>query len=270
MRSNLSSSLSTAARTVSGSSSSSANWRGTRPTTSSSPSPSSLRIASIWRRSNISRCCLSRPSVTSLRMLVLQLEVGERLARPRRAPARGAPRRRSSRAARRAAPASRSGEYAAMSASCPGVVDAGEDVADAARAAVLEDRLDDRAVLAWPARARGRSASGSSTRLDLHVQRALVADRSRCRRGPGRRRGSRGRGCRWAARPRSRSGRSCRRLAYRPSTRGTSTSRSPACSAAAPGALRLVGLERDRDDHLREHDALRERQQGQQLASVVV
>ncbi len=31
------------------------------------------------------------------------------------------------------------------------------------------------------------------------------------------------------------------------------------------GPLRLVGLERDRDHHLREHDALSEGQQGQEL-----
>ena len=39
------------------------------PTTSSSPSPSSLRIAASCWRSRYSRCCLSTPSVTSLRMV---------------------------------------------------------------------------------------------------------------------------------------------------------------------------------------------------------
>ena len=39
------------------------------PTTSSSPSPSSLRIAASCWRSRNSRCCLSTPSVTSLRIV---------------------------------------------------------------------------------------------------------------------------------------------------------------------------------------------------------
>ena len=82
----------------------SANFARYSATMSSSLSPSSLRIASIWRRSNISRCCLSRSSVTLVADLVLQLQVGESLARPRRARVPVALPRRPSRAARRAAP----------------------------------------------------------------------------------------------------------------------------------------------------------------------
>ena len=52
-------------------------WRGTRSTTSSSPSPSSLRIAASCWRSRYSRCCLSIPSVTSARICCGDLQFGE-------------------------------------------------------------------------------------------------------------------------------------------------------------------------------------------------
>ena len=58
-------------------------------------------------------------------------------------------------------------------------------------------------------------------------------------------------------------------VAKPPSTRGTSTMPAAGLLGRGAGPLRLVGLERDRDDHLREHDALRERQQGQQLGARV-
>ena len=41
----------------------------------------------------------------------------------------------------------------------------------------------------------------------------------------------------------------------------------PGLLGCGTGALRLIGLERDRDDHLREHDTLGERQQRQQLGA---
>ena len=43
----------------------------------------------------------------------------------------------------------------------------------------------------------------------------------------------------------------------------------PGLLGGGAGALRLVGLERDRDDHLREHDALREREHRKQLRARV-
>ena len=107
-----------------------------------------------------------------------------------------------------------------------GRVDAREDVADAARAAVLEDRLDDGAVLLGQLPGACRSAPGRRPARPPRAAR-LRCRRSRCRLGPGRRRGSRARGCRWAARRRSRSGRSCR-----PSRSG----RRP--GARAPGGVR--------------------------------
>ena len=123
-----------------------------------------------------------------------------------------------------------------MSASCPGVSTPASTSPMRRDAAVLEDRLDDRAVLLGQLRARSVGV-GLVERLDLHVQRALVADGAAARRGPGRRRGSPARACRWAARRRSRSGRSCRPWRSGRRSRGTSTRRRPACSAAAPARL---------------------------------
>ena len=68
VRSRRSISLATKLRAASAASSDSSFVRYS-PTTSSSPSPSSLRMAASCWRSRYSRCCLSTPSVTSLRIV---------------------------------------------------------------------------------------------------------------------------------------------------------------------------------------------------------
>ena len=70
-----------------------------------------------------------------------------------------------------------------MSASCAGLVDAGQHVRDAARAAVLEHRLDDGAVLARELAGRARKARLVEL-LDLDVQRALGAGDAAADPGP--------------------------------------------------------------------------------------
>ena len=251
-------------RTVSGRSCS-ANLARYSATTSSSPSPSSLRIASIWRRSNMLALLLVEIVGDVGADLVLQLEVGERsrASTPSTSSSRASTSTVSSSSTRCSIVSS--GEYAAVSASWPGIVDAGEHVGDAARATVLEDRLDDRAVLAR--RARGRARVGaSSSRASTCTCSAPCAPVSPVPMRP--------------------------RLTPRITRARVPFGRSPALSILAmvptvrepavdpghehdpvagrvgrrPGPLRLVGLERDRDDHLRQHDALREGQQGQELS----
>ena len=129
------------------------------PTTSSSPSPSSLRIAASCWRSRNSRCCLSTPSVTSLRIVSAtcssarwsrgprQHELdARRRRRPRRAPRGGGP--------RRARPTSTT-----PSASAPGLEAGAQQLGQPARAAQLGDQLERRR--AARGRAPRRAASGA-------------------------------------------------------------------------------------------------------------
>ncbi len=56
--------------------------RARRRSSSAPSSPSSLRMASIWRRSRNSRCWSSRPSRTSLRIFSVELQLGQGLPGP--------------------------------------------------------------------------------------------------------------------------------------------------------------------------------------------
>ena len=165
--------------------------------------------------------------------LVLQLEVGERLARPpeRELEARldvdrlqqldALLHRQVGRVRRRV------GELAR-------VVDAGEHVGDAARAAVLEDRLDDRAVLAGELAGAWRRRSGSSTGSTCTCSAPVRAGLAGADAGPADAADHEGAGAvgQVARALDLGDGADLWRNGRRPA--GTSTSRLPACSAAAP------------------------------------
>ena len=136
-----------------------------------------------------------------------------------------------------------------------------------ARAAVLEDRLDHGPVLLGQlAGALGRLRIVD--RLDLHVQGAFVPDGAGAHPGPA------------DAADHERE-RAVGQLAGVLDLGDRADLRVPAVDAGhehqaaagllggGAGALRLVGLERDRHDHLREHNALREREHRKQLGARV-
>ena len=138
----------------------------------------------------------------------------------------------------------------------------------AARAAVLEDRLDDGAVLAWRARGRASVGAGSSTGSTCTCSApsapiAAGADAGAADAADHEREGAVGQ----LAGVLDLGDRADRRVtAVDP---GHEHEPAPGLLGGGAGPLGLVGLERDRDDHLREHDALRERQQGKQLGAGV-
>ena len=145
-----------------------------------------------------------------------------------------------------------------------GVLDAGEHVGDAAGTAVLEDRLDDRAVLLGELRARG--VGGASSSSSTCTCSAPCAPSSPV-----------------PTRPRLTPRITRARVPFGKVAGALDRGDGPDASEPAVDArhehdpvagiggrrarpLRLVGLERDRDHHLRQHDALREGQQGQELS----
>ena len=218
-------------------------------TTSSSPSPSSLRIASIWRRSNISRCCLSRSSLTSVRILSFSS---------------------------RSASTSRAHAIASSRRASTSIVSSSSHALLHREVGRVRGRVGERAGLVDARRARRRCGARRGARGSSRRRRGTRCASSRTR---GRRRARRaarpGRAARprrpgtplpMRARPMPRMTRAWVPLgsspalsiwvivptvAKRPSIRGTRTSRPPAASAAARGPLGLVALERDRDHHLR-------------------
>ena len=205
------------------------------------------------------------PSVTSVRMRSFSSSVGQGLAGPRQRQLAGAPRRRSSRAARTRCSSSRSGAYAAMSASCPGV---------STPASTSPMRRAPRCSRIVSTTARYSLASSRARvgrlrvvdRLDLHVQRAFVADGAGAHAGPADAADhQRERAVGQLAGVLDLGDRADLRVAA--VDPGHEHQAAPGLLGRGAGPLGLVGLERDRHDHLREHDALRERQQRQQLGA---
>ena len=230
---------------------------------SSSPSPSSLRI-SVQLAAQQQLALLLVEIVGDVGAdLVLQLEVGERLAHPLehqlepRFDVDGLQQldalvHRELGRVRRGV-----GELAR-------VVDPGEHVGDPAGAAVLENRLDDRAVLAGELAGAGGGRSLVEL-LDLHVQRAVRAELAGADPAAADAADDEGPGS---------VGKVARALdrgdgpdAGEPAV-DTRHEHDPVAGIGGRRArpLRLVGLERDRDHHLRQHDALSEGQQGQELS----
>ena len=164
VRSSRSISRSIVSRTSSGSTSSASLVRYSATTSSASPlSPSSLRIA----------CELLAQQELALRLLhalghavadlLRHLELGQRLARPRPAPSRGAPRGRASSSSSTLRSTDRSGAQPAVSASAPGSSTPASASAMRGVAQLLGDAAHDGAVLAHHLRARPVTAAGSAT-----------------------------------------------------------------------------------------------------------
>ena len=166
--------------------------------------------------------------------LVLQLEIGERLAHPREHELE--PRFDVDRLQQLDSLLDRQvGRVRGRVGELAGIVDPGEHVGDTPRAAVFENRLDDGAVLAASSRARAVGV-GLVRRLDCDVQRAVRADLAGADAGPAdaaddERRVPFGRS------PALSIVATVPTVAKRPSIRGTSTSWLPAAAAAAPARL---------------------------------